>query len=298
MQLYQDLGVNPPTFSLFRRPEKWGRLGQKLLTALCAHFRVEVLWVLTGKGPKRLPSGAPTWVLRSDLPLPLQGWVRGQMHGEKIPWSHPAAGPRPIVSKPCRNCGAPTPKDRGRRQFADGCAKPRCQRAIHRLRWQESYAKKAEELGYTPCRYCWKAPRRPGRTSCESCTKKFTLQDTQQREDRIARGLCIHPGCTNPLRPDKPRCHMHHELEVEHFLSIIPLLGPFNPTPDYFRESQRRRLAKCRSLWICVGCSQDAEPGYAFPMCQRHRRLSTSRKRVARRRRRLTLNTHPETPGL
>lgn len=288
MQLYTELGLRHHTFSLFKRPEGWTRLGQKLLTAICAHFRVEVLWVLTGEGPKNLPEGAAPWVLRSDLPLPLQGWVRGQMHGAKVPWVHPSQGPRPVRLRRCRNCGAPTPKDRGKRRFADGCAKPRCQQAINRMRWEDSLARKAAKLGYVPCRYCWTEPRRPGRSGCAKCAEKYGQTAVQNREERRAAGLCLAPGCTNPLRPGKPRCHMHHEIEVEHFLSILPLLRPPAPTREYWQATQRRRLAKCRSLWICVGCSQDAEPGHAFPMCKRHRRISNSRKRIAKRRRRLT----------
>lgn len=265
-------------------------VGELLLVAICTRCRVAPRWVLTGdECSKELQD--TDWPLSGSLPSDLR-WMVAKNSRAKTP--APSSEKSLLWEAPCCIC-------RGRVQrysksaphnriYAKGvvpkypcCGRPSCRKALKNKRWNTSFNRKAEQLGYVPCRGCWEAEPLPGSIHCKRCKEKERTRRVNRQEDKVASGVCKVSGCNNPLKPDDFLCHMHREIATENRIAYINTWRGeklWGPRPEVISRNRMLHMEKCRGLGTCYRCGKAAvNPDARWPMCERHRRITNSQSR-------------------
>ena len=280
-----------------------GQMGERMLFATCSSFKVPALWVLFGQGPR--DAQPDDWPNGKPLSPHICSLVRGAM--QPLPESYvplPAKGykmrepgkPLLMWEAPCCVCGGRVQhfsKARARTTATPTipaepcCGKPACKRVLMRRRWDRSFADKIKELGFVPCRGCWTNAPAPGRTYCPKCTARSKESMVERAETKVIIGVCGHPGCTNPLKPDSGLCHMHHEIKAEHMHAESPGLKAIrwslSPEERRIYDVKHLQLRREHARWmgLCLYCGKPAvDPDARWPVCPVHRRLRSSKRRV------------------
>lgn len=272
--------------------DDWSRIGERLLRAVCLGTGVAPRWVLTGEGPRALTMG--DWPHVPVFPADLRWMIRADQRGASPLWNH--KGGNILWEAPCLVCGRRVQRfsrrskiplvPRNYRPLWVCCGAKRCVTEIKRRKWDAMYAKKTQALGYAPCRVCLTARPRPGSTRCAACKDGEWVRQINKMEDRVVAGVCLHPKCTNPLKPDSNMCHMHHEIRSETFLAHrVEVMAKWSALPLEERQRRQResyavKLLRAQITGSCLQCGKPAsDPDARYPLCERHRRIRASYRR-------------------
>lgn len=281
------------------------KIGAEVLVHL-AILGFRPIWVLEGSGDLKVDPGGREWP-REGCYLPPRVWPLVLPPRTNLPiipvppFRSPSYRPYPVSAQyqarldgklACRFCGAriqPQVRQGGSR---DICDRPTCETRRKRESYATSYAKKTAELGFAPCRACWKNPLPAEGTRCPECQKKSSSRYREIKQDRQQLGLCMR--CDNPRKHEDYLCHMHREealtlwettigQRIWKALAALALMTP-EQRATYSKAYQHRRYLRFKRRGKCYRCGCPKDPEISWPACPQHHQQQNLSKRLCWRR--------------